>query len=208
VRGVEIGSERRIHPDEPVHLLHGGDGVPLEITRKHHVQLLAREALVVPNELGMVVAELHPARIRLGPGSCWSEVARRVEGAVSAPDVHQVVRIRALHRVAETANEPRTGDHRPDPVWCLRALKVDRRRLPDGRCARRTCEQRLVLAPGFHRKPVDVWIAVEQAPRFVQAVGEIEGLLHRTHEHVGVLGAVPVQRRRTGLRGSNDDEGR
>jgi len=50
------------------------------------------------------------------------------------------------------------------------------------------------------------WIAVEQPPLGIQAIGEVVRLLHRAHEHFRVLGQIPVERGGPSFGSADNDE--
>src|SRR5439155_3250902 len=87
-----------------------------------------------------------------------------------------------------------------------RRLQIDGGCLADRKGLPRTVERVLVLLQGPDRETVELRVAVEEATLVIQAEGEEVRLLDRSHEHLRMIGEVPVERGRPRLRRADHDE--
>ncbi len=73
----------------------------------------------------MIPADAHPVRVGPGPGGGGGQVGGRVQPPVACPQEHLVVRIGAVHRMPQDAEEARLGQQLPNSRRRLRAFEVD-----------------------------------------------------------------------------------
>ena len=140
------------------------------------------------------------------PGSRRRELTCSIQPVSARSEIHQIIGIRPIDRIAEPADDPGVGDRVPDPTSRLRTFEVDRRRLADGAGVPRPFERSLVRVDRPDREMMELGVAVEQVAALVAAVREVVRLLDAAHEHLGMVGEVPIQGRRPRLRRADHDE--
>jgi len=123
---VEVRSERGVNPEEAIDILHGLRRTPLEIVEQKHVYPIARKGIEVSFQLLMVPADLHPTGVGTRPDGFGMQIARGVEGSPPLAQVHLIVRVCPVDRVAQTADDADGRDHVLDPASRLGTFKIDR----------------------------------------------------------------------------------